>query len=201
MSKIGILGGTFDPCHRGHINLAIDAKEQMGLDEVILMPARVQPFKKDKHVTDAFHRVNMLKEAVKDCEGLRVSTWEVDQDSISYTYKTLEAVKKIKGPEAEIYFISGTDSFLSIEKWKNGVDMLREYKFIVGVRPGYKIDELDEAIKNAKEKYNTDVNKIDNRRFHISSTDIRNRLAENRSISDLVTKSVERYIIENGLYI
>ena len=78
--------------------------------------------------------------------------------------------------------------------------MLREYKFIVGVRPGYKIEELDAAIENAKAKYNTKVIKIDNRRFHISSTDIRNRLANDRTISDLVTQSVERYILEHGLY-
>ncbi len=201
MSRIGVLGGSFDPCHRGHINLAVDAKEQMNLDEVILMPTRIQPFKQDKKVADANHRVNMLKEAIKECSGLSVSTWEIDQKTVSYTYKTLEALKKIKGEDAEIYFISGTDSFINIESWKNGKDMLRKHKFIVGVRPGYRLNELDEAIAKAKKIYGTDVHKIDNRRFHISSTEIRDRLKNNQSISDLVTDSVERYILENGLYV
>ena len=200
MKKIGVLGGTFDPCHRGHINLAIDAKDQVGLDEVILMPAMIQPFKQHKEVTAAYHRVNMLREAVKDCKGLSVSTWEVDQKSISYTYNTLKSLKEIKGADVDIYFISGTDAFISIETWMHGEDMLRENKFIVGVRPGYRVDELDKAIEKAQNVYNTQVVKIDNRRFFISSTDIRQRLEHNQSISDLVTESVERYILANGLY-
>lgn len=105
MSRIGVLGGSFDPCHRGHINLAVDAKEQMNLDEVILMPTRIQPFKQDKKVADANHRVNMLKEAIKECSGLSVSTWEIDQKTVSYTYKTLEALKKIKGEDLSLIHI------------------------------------------------------------------------------------------------
>lgn len=201
MRKVGLMGGSFDPCHRGHINLAIDARIQAGLDEVILMPAKIQPFKMGKKVTDGKHRANMLKEAVKNIEGIRVSVWEMEQDSISYTYNTLNYIKEVEGPDTEVYFISGTDSFLTMEKWMNGIDMLKENSFIVGVRPGYKEDELNLAIENAKEKYGTKVIKIDNRRFHISSTEIRERIAKGEAFNDLVTEEVERYILEHGLYI
>lgn len=201
MSKIGVMGGTFDPCHRGHINLALDAKKQANLDKVILMPAKIQPFKQDKDVTEAFHRVNMLKEAVKNIEGLDVSTLEVDKDGISYTYETLEEIKAICGEDSDIYFISGTDAFLSMETWKQGDEMLQRNKFVVGVRPGYKESQLNDAIAKVEGTYGTCVIKIDNKRFHISSTDIRNRLKENQTIEDLVTAEVERYIRENGLYI
>lgn len=201
MRKIGIMGGSFDPCHRGHINLAIDAKLQAELDQVILMPAKIQPFKQDKKVTEEFHRVNMLQCAVEGIEGLRVSTWEIEQDSISYTYKTLEAVKEMEGPATEIYFVSGTDSFLSLERWMKGPQMLETNNFIVGVRPGYKEDELNQQIDYVREKYGTNVIKIDNRRFHISSTEIRDRIAAGQSFSDLVVEEVEKYILENGLYI
>lgn len=198
--RIGILGGTFDPCHKGHVNLAKDALEQAGLDEVILMPAKIQPFKQDKNVTDSFHRVNMLNIAIENIEGLRVSSWELEQDHISYTYKTLEEVKKLKGESTKVYFITGTDAFIGMKNWANSDSLLRKNNFIVGVRPGYRLEELEQAIRDVRENYNSEVIKIDNKKFHISSTEIREKIIRNESASDLISEGVERYIIENELY-
>ncbi len=201
MKKIGIMGGSFDPCHRGHINLALDAARQANLTKVILMPARVQPFKIDTKTAGNNHRLNMLKAAVENIAELEVSDWEMRQEELSYTYLTMREAKRQAGDETQVFFISGTDSFLEISRWKNSEELISENRFIVGVRPGYREDELEAEIKRLSELYGTEIIKIDNRRFHISSTEIRERLRDGKDISDLVTPGVERYIKENGLYI
>lgn len=201
MKKIGIMGGSFDPCHRGHINLALDAARQADLTKVILMPARVQPFKIDAKTAENNHRLNMLKAAVENIAELEVSDWEMRQEELSYTYLTMREAKRQAGDETQVFFISGTDSFLEISRWKNSEELISENRFIVGVRPGYRVDELEAEIKRLSELYGTEIIKIDNRRFHISSTEIRERLRDGKDISDLVTPGVERYIKENGLYI
>lgn len=201
MKKIGIMGGSFDPCHRGHINLALDAARQADLTKVILMPARVQPFKIDVKTAGNNHRLNMLKAAVENIAELEVSDWEMRQEELSYTYLTMREAKRQAGDETQVFFISGTDSFLEISRWKNSEELISENRFIVGVRPGYREDELEAEIKRLSELYGTEIIKIDNRRFHISSTEIRERLRDGKDISDLVTPGVERYIKENGLYI
>ena len=198
--KIGILGGTFDPCHKGHVNLAKDAFEQAELDEVILMPAKIQPFKQHKKVTDSKHRVNMLNLAIEGIEGLRVSSWELEQDHISYTYRTLEEVKKLKGENTKVYFITGTDAFIAMENWANSESLLTKNNFIVGVRPGYRLEELEAAINKVRNVYHSEVIKINNKKFHISSTEIRERILNNERGIELIDEKVERYIVDNELY-
>ena len=200
MRKIGILGGSFDPVHNGHIGLAADAKNQMGLDEVLLIPAKLQPFKLDKNMVSGQQRLEMIKLAVADKPGLTPCDYELQQEQISYTYKTLKAISEMEGPDTEIYFLTGTDSLLQIHRWKNADEMLRTYNFVVGSRPGYKDDELRECIEILKKEYNTNVTKVDNNQLNISSTDIRERLHSGQGLAGLVPEVVERYIIEHGLY-
>lgn len=201
MKRIGVMGGSFDPCHRGHINLALDAAAQAKLDKVILMPTNIQPFKQQCKVAAAEHRLNMLRKAVQNERVLTVSDWEIRQKELSYTYLTMREMKKKVGVDAKVYFIAGTDSFLSIRNWKNSEELLSENRFVVGVRPGYREDELEKAIIEIEERYKTEIIKIDNRRFHISSTEIRERLEKGNDVSDLITAEVERYIKDNELYI
>ena len=200
MRKIGILGGSFDPVHNGHIGLAADAKEQMGLDEVLLIPAKLQPFKLDKNMVSGEQRFEMIKLAVEGKPGLTPCDYELKQEEISYTYKTLKAITEMEGPGTEIYFLTGTDSLLQIHRWKNADDMLRNYNFVVGSRPGYKDEELKECIAFLKKEYNTNVTKVDNNQLNISSTEIRERLESGQGLAGLVPEVVERYIIEHGLY-
>ena len=200
MRKIGILGGSFDPVHNGHIGLAKDAKDQLGLDEVLLIPAKLQPFKLDKKMVSGEQRLEMIKLAVADIPGLVPCDYELRQEDISYTYKTLKAITEMEGPETEVYFLTGTDSLLQIHRWKNADDMLRDYNFVVGSRPGYKDDELRERIDFLKKEYNTNVTKVDNNQLNISSTEIRERLEAGQGLDDLVPEAVERYIIKHGLY-
>ena len=200
MKKIGILGGTFDPVHLGHINLAIDAKAQAGLDKVIFVPAKLQPFKLDKNVTAGEHRLAMIKEAIDGIDGLEVSPYELEAEGISYTYLTVRAMKKRFGTDARLYFITGTDSFLKIETWKNTEELIRSCSYIIGTRPGYRKQELDICIERIRRDYNTEVINIDNTQFDISSTEIRKRLESGLPCSDLIPDKTERYITANGLY-
>lgn len=200
MERIGIFGGTFDPVHIGHINLASDAMREAELDRVIFIPAKLQPFKLDQKVSSGNDRMAMLHEALDKVEGMEASSYELDSDGISYTYLTMRAMKKIFGQEAKLYFIMGSDSFIKIESWKNADELLHECSYIIGIRPGYDHAELDKCIENIRSRYGTEVIRLDNVRFDISSTDIRRRLDSGASCDDLIPKSVERYINDNGLY-
>lgn len=186
--------------HLGHINLAIDAKAQAGLDKVIFVPAKLQPFKLDKNVTAGEHRLAMIKEAIDGIDGLEVSPYELEAEGISYTYLTVRAMKKRFGTDARLYFITGTDSFLKIETWKNTEELIRSCSYIIGTRPGYRKQELDICIERIRRDYNTEVINIDNTQFDISSTEIRKRLESGLPCSDLIPEKTERYITANGLY-
>lgn len=200
MKKLGILGGSFDPVHNGHIGLAIDARDQLGLDEVLLIPAKLQPFKLDKKMVSGQQRLEMIRIAVDGQPRLTPCDYELKQEDISYTYKTLKGISELEGPDTEVYFLTGTDSLLQIHRWKNADELLRNYNFVVGSRPGYKDDELTKCIDFLKKEYNTNVVKVDNHQLNISSTEIRERLVSGEGLSGLVPEAVERYIIEHGLY-
>lgn len=198
--RIGILGGSFDPVHLGHIGLAKDAKCEAGLEKVLFIPAKLQPFKLDKKVTPGEDRLAMLDLAIKDIPGMEISAYELESDSISYTYLTLRAMKQVFGDKAKLYFITGTDSFLKIEKWKNAGELLEDFSYIIGTRPGYKEEELNICIERIRGKYDTEILKINNTQLDISSTEIRERLENGESADDLIPAEVGRYIIEHGLY-
>lgn len=197
--KIGIFGGTFDPVHLGHVALAEDACNQVGLKEVIMIPARIQPFKQDKHTASGHDRLRMLALEAEWNDRITVSSYELDNDSVSYTYLTLRAMQE-RYPDAEIYFICGADSLLKIHTWMNAEELLTSYSYIIGARPGYKDKEIEEQKKYLEEKYGTEIIRIDNKQLDISSTEIRERLAKGQNIDDLVSPKVERYIKEHDLY-
>lgn len=201
MKKIGILGGTFDPVHLGHIGLAKDAKEQAGLDELVFVPAKLQPFKLDKKITSGEDRLKMINLAAEDFEGFKVSSYEMNSKGISYTYLTLRNMKELYGSDSKLYFITGTDAFLKIEYWKESRELLENYSFIIGSRPGYRAEELTECIERIRRGYNTEIKNINNTQIDISSTEIRERLKFGASASDLIPEKVEEYIKTKGLYI
>lgn len=201
MRKIGILGGTFDPVHLGHIGLAKDAKELAGLDELVFIPAKLQPFKLDKKITSGEDRLAMLKLAADETSGLTVSSYELDSEGISYTYLTLRHMKELFGSDSKLYFITGTDAFLKIEYWKESRELLENYSFLIGSRPGYKEAELADCIDRIRRGYNTEIKNIKNTQLDISSTQIRERIKSGASAADLLPEKVEEYIKAKGLYI
>ena len=200
MKRIGILGGTFDPVHCGHIHLAEDAMKQGGLDEVIFIPARLQPFKLGKKITSGEDRLAMLQRATEHTPGFAVSSYELDAEGVSYTYLTLRALQKEYGEDARLYFITGTDAFLKIELWMMAEELLTNYGFLIGTRPGYREDELAECIARVREKFNTEVVNINNTKYDISSTQIREKIRSGESAERLLPENVEAYIRARGLY-
>lgn len=199
MKKIGVLGGTFDPIHYGHLSIAQSALEEFELDEIFLMPAYVQPFKVGRNITDPVHRVNMVKAVAEKYEGFRTLTKEAFNDEVSYTYKTLCELKEEMG-DCRIYFVLGTDSFLSIESWYRAPELLRDFSIIVGERPGYRENEVLDLKNFLEKKYGADIGILNNRILEISSTEIKENIREGKSIDHMVPAQVERYIREHGLY-
>ncbi len=200
MKKIGILGGTFDPVHYGHIALAEDAVREAGLHEVVMIPARIQPFKQDREYASGEDRFNMLALAAGKDDHITVSKYELQQESISYTYLTLRHMQEFFGEDTRLYFITGTDSFLKIDTWMNAEELLSNYAYIIGTRPGYRQDEYRKALQKITSAYGTEVISMNKTELDISATQIRQMVAEGKPISDLVPPEVERYIREHGLY-
>ena len=199
MRSIGIFGGSYDPIHEAHISLARDAYEQLNLDLLILVPAKLQPFKLDKKVTSAEDRLEMVRLAVDGIPGLGVSDFEIKSDGVSYSYLTMRHMRETY-PDAKLYFVTGTDAFLAIEKWMEAEEMLTNYSYVIGTRPGYKEDELKQVMKRVHEKFGTEVININNIQIDVSSTEIRERVSEGRSIMGMVPTAVEEYINAKGLY-
>lgn len=198
--KVGVLGGTFDPIHLGHVHLALDAMKEMSLDKVLFIPARIQPFKQAKKTASGRDRLAMVEAAIAGIKGLESSSLELDAEGVSYTYLTIRRLRERFGEECRMYFITGTDAFLKIEKWRNAEELLRSCGYLVGTRPGYRQRELEECISRVKSRYGTEVRNLHNSRFDISSTEVRARLEGGGDCSDLIPESVERYIRANGLY-
>ncbi|MEL7656058.1 MAG: nicotinate-nucleotide adenylyltransferase [Bacillota bacterium] len=201
MKKIGIIGGTFDPVHYGHLILAEQARVEASLDRVIFMPAMVQPFKLNAKIADGDHRYAMLLEAVNGNPYFSVSRRELDSSEISYTINTLQGCKEEYGSDTELYFIIGTDAFLNLEKWYAAEELMANFCFIIGTRPGYKEQELKRMLERIRENFGTKVIEINNSEVEISSTDIKNRIRDGKSAKYLLPDGVEEYIYKNKLYL
>jgi len=197
--KIGILGGTFDPVHLGHLEIVRQALNELGLDELIVVPAKLQPFKLDVPVLDGAHRIEMLRLAFGDLPHVVVSDHELNKEEVSYTINTLKAFQNLY-PNDEIWFLLGTDALLKIELWKDAKELLTTFNFIVGSRPGYKEEELDTQIRHLEQTYMTRIHKLTNKKMNISSTEIKKSIMQGKKLDKLVPLAVERYINQHALY-
>jgi len=201
-SKIGVLGGTFDPIHLGHLIVAGDIREKLGLGEVLFIPAG-RPWlklKEDKPISAAGHRLAMVRLAIASNPHFKVSTMEIERPGLSYSIDTVLELKAKLGARAEIYFIVGPDALAEMPKWKEPARLV-ELCQVVGIgRPGYakaNLRKLERSVPGASQRIMlVDVPQID-----ISSTDIRKRVAQGLSIRYLVPEAVEKYIAEHGLYL
>ena len=197
--KIGIFGGSFDPVHTGHLVLAEHVRDGAGLDRVILLPAYESPFKIGRSGADSNQRLEMTKLAAADNEHFEVSELDVGKGRVSYTVDLMAELSAIY-PDDRLYFIAGTDSFLGIEKWMGSEELLTRYGFVIGTRPGYRDEELAEHAERMREKYGAEVITVNIPKVDISSTDIRRRCRDGRSIKYLVPDAVGEFIARNGLY-
>lgn len=192
-----VFGGSFDPVHIGHIILARDIKETLGAREVIFVPTSQAPLK-DKHRASPEDRLNMLKLALEGEEDFSIEDYEIKRGGISYTVFTLEYLtEKHKGEE--LYLLLGSDSFLRFHMWREPERILRMVKIVVVDREG-KLKEVEKYINDRFRDYRDRILLLKTRRIDISSTEVRQRIREGKSIYCLVPEKVERYIRERGLY-
>ena len=198
--KVGIMGGTFDPIHIGHLILGESAWEQFALEKVLFMPSGNPPHKRDRSGGAANEqRVEMVRLAVVDNPHFSLSLEEMHEMGYIYTSKTLQRLTE-KNPDTDYYFIMGADSFINVEKWYKGEELLEEFGFIVSSRPGYPEKELESKMKFYKMDYDTKIIRLMTKMPDISSTEIRETALAGESIRHLVPAVVEKYIQINGLY-
>jgi nicotinate-nucleotide adenylyltransferase len=190
--RVGIMGGTFDPLHLGHLVTAEQARADLGLDEVVFVPAG-QPWQKQRAVTPAEHRYLMTVLATAANPAFTVSRVELDRPGPSYTVDTLRDLGTLV-PDDELLFITGADAILSILTWKDAEECLGLASFVAATRPGHDLTELEhEGLRDR-------VIQLDVPALAISSTDVRDRFAAGRSVTYLIPREVEEYARKHGLY-
>jgi nicotinate-nucleotide adenylyltransferase len=192
-SKVGVMGGTFDPIHHGHLVAAEEARHAFDLERVLFVPVGDPWQKADQDVSPASDRLEMVGRAIADNDAFEISRVDVDRNGPTYTIDTLRSLAEQR-PGAELYFITGADAILEILTWKDPQDALRLATFVAVTRPGHDLAGLRKL--GIEER----VVLLEIPALAISSTDIRARVAEGRPIRYLVPAPVEEYIRERGLY-
>lgn len=196
--RLGIMGGTFDPIHFGHLVAAEEALVQFNLDKVIFMPTGSPVAKLDVEVSAAEHRYLMAVLATAGNPDFDVSRMEVDRAGLTYTIDTLRALRELHGPAAELFFITGADAVWEIVEWKDAADVAGLATFIAATRPGYDLTAARGAHEHAQTRFRIEY--IEVPALAISSTDLRERVATGRPIRYLTPDSVVAYIEKHGLY-
>ena len=174
MKKIGIMGGTFDPIHNGHLLIAEYARVHFKLDKILFIPTGNPPHKEKSHITSNMHRYNMVLLAINSNENFLLSTLEMDREGVTYTVDTINTLKSIY-ENTDFYFIMGSDSLLQIHTWKEYEKLLKSCKFIVAKRPGYTSDTLDKIKEDLSLKYNSQIYILEAPLLDISSSEIRQK--------------------------
>ena len=195
--NIGVLGGTFDPIHIGHLVIAEEARTKLGLSEVLFVPAGQPWLKQDRDITPAVHRVEMVRRAIADNPHFKLCTLEVERAGPSYTVDTLTMLRKQLGSEASLFFILGRDTLAELPLWKEPEKLVQLCRLVVAPRLGSKdLKHLETAIPGLLDK----VIQLDMPVIGISSSEIRQRIAQGLPIRYLVPAEVEKYITEHKIY-
>jgi nicotinate-nucleotide adenylyltransferase len=209
--KIGVLGGTFDPIHFGHLDAAEAARTALALDEVLLVPSNDPPHRSADPLASVFHRFALAALAISDLPAYRVSDMELTRAGHSYTADSLRAMHAAGLHPSQIFFILGTDAFAEIATWREFPTVLDGAHFVVIARPGTTLDvaaartsELAHRLHRVGDAIPQDgktrIILVEARTRDISSTNVRARLAARQSIEDLVPAAVARHIVMHHLY-
>jgi nicotinate-nucleotide adenylyltransferase len=195
--RLGLMGGTFDPIHHGHLAIAEVARVEYGLDRVVFIPAGDPPHKQGLAVTPAERRYEMALLATASNPCFECSRRELDREGPSYAVTTIREYRAEGGPDQELFFITGADAILEILTWHEADAVVQLCRFIAATRPGYDLERLRGALPPA---YLERIDFLDAPGLQISSTDLRRRVRDGRPIRYLVPELVEAYIRKGLLY-
>ena len=197
--RLGVLGGTFDPPHVGHLWLATLAADAMDLDRVLFMPAARPPHKAGRRISHVADRLLMTRLAIAADPSFELCTIELERPGPSYTVDTVAALEERYGPETELFLVMAADSLDQIDTWREPDRLLERIRWIVGPRPGVALPErtaLDERFGPRAER----IHLLSGPSLDVSSTDIKARVAAGHAIRYLVPRGVEELIVDRGLY-
>ena len=197
--NIGVMGGTFDPIHMGHIIVAEEARTRMNLAETLFVPACLPWLKTDSPISAAEHRVEMVRLAIADKPYFKLSTVEIERGGPSYTVDTVAGLRGQIGAEDELFLILGWDSLAELPRWHEPSRLIEMCRLVVVPRPGYsrpELESLDESLPGISQR----VMFFDKPEMDISASNIRERVAKGLSVHHLIPRPVNRYIKEHGLY-
>ncbi|MCQ4574221.1 MAG: nicotinate-nucleotide adenylyltransferase [Candidatus Brocadiales bacterium] len=200
--RIGILGGTFNPVHIGHLIIAEEVYHRHGLDRVQFIPSGQPPHKNADDIVDARHRYEMVALAIKDTDHFDVSDVEISREGKSYTIDTVEAHPELYGRDSDPHLIIGTDTVNELPTWKEIKRLAELCRIVVVNRPGNTLDNLNQLVPILGREKVEEIRRIQVEipPVDISSTEIRRRLRSGLPISHMVPQNVELYIKKHGLY-
>ncbi len=198
--KIGVLGGTFDPIHNGHIIVAEEVRARLNLAEVLFVPAGQPWLKEDSPILAAEHRVQMIRLAIAEQPYFKLSTMEIDRAGPSYTVDTITELQAQLGAGDELFFILGWDSLAQLPLWKEPSRLIKACRLVAVPRPGYSLPDLkfmEPKVPGLSQR----VILLDKPEVDIDATEIRNRVAQGLPIRHLVPEPVDEYIRKHKLYL
>ncbi len=199
MKRIGILGGTFDPVHYGHLIIGEMGREALGLDEIWFMPTGLSPHKDEKKITSLEHRLAMLNLVIAKNPGFILSDFEVNSGEVNYTYRTMERLSE-QYPEHEIFYFMGGDSLEMFEIWKKPEVISKYCTLVVANRDAVDSEKIQFFKKKYESMYGTKIQELSIPQFDVSSSVIRQRAKEGKSLRYLLPEEVITYIKEHHLY-
>lgn len=197
--RIGIIGGTFDPIHIGHLIIAQNAVTQYHLDQILFIPTGHSPHKDDKEIEQSAHRLEMIRLSIKNNPDFYFSAMEINAARTSYTYLTLQELHQTY-PDWELYFIMGADSLDYLDKWMEPAEICRLATLLVAIRDDLDMNRIKNKAAELKRLYEADIRPIITPNVSVSSHNIRERVAKGEPIRYLVTPEVEEYIAHQCLY-
>lgn len=196
--SIAIMGGTFDPLHNGHLVTAQAVYDTFNVDKVVIIPLGDAPHK-DRQLSNALDRYRMVSDAIGDNNAFAVSDMEINRQGKTYTVDTIEEIKRLN-PDIIVYFIIGADEVNMVENWKSPSKLLKMCRFVAVSRPGYKISDLIKKVETVRKKFGCEMYFLEVPALDISSSELREKVKEHKSIKYLVPKEIEDYINEHKLY-
>lgn len=191
--KIGIFGGSFNPPHTGHLIVAEHAKEKLGLGKILFVPAATPPHKQHLDIVEAHHRMEMMQCAVHGNRYFEATDIELQRGGVSFTVETLEELREVHTEDTLVLLI-GADNLLEFNTWRDPERILELVEVVALSRPGFRMEEVDEQLRGR-------VSLCEVPLIGLSSSEIRRRVSEGKSIRYMVPLSVEAYIVSHGLYL